>query len=114
MWVLKGQEATVPTFRSGRQKMIVYGVYNEACSYLHVEEVLEETSETTASIFITLRAAFPHRRLDVVLDNARWHYRAEVKRIAKEYRIHLHYLPAYSPDLNSIEPLWQWVREKAT
>ena len=114
MWVLKGQEAIVPTSRNGRQKMIVYGMISKTISYLHVEEVLEETSETTASLFITLRATFPHRRLDVVLDNARWHYGADVKYVAKEYHIHLHYLPAYSPDLNPIEPLWQWIREEAT
>lgn len=89
-WVLKGQEAIIPTLRIGRQKMIVYGMSSQTISYLHVEEVLEETSEATASLLITLRATFPHRRLDVVLDNARWHYGADGKYVAKEYQIHLH------------------------
>ena len=113
-WVLKGQEAVVPTQRSGRLKMLMYGAYSPQVRSIHVEEVLEETSEITASFFLALRALYPHRRLDIVLDNARWHYGDDVKDIARRYAIHLHYLPAYSPDLNAIEPLWQWARQEIT
>jgi transposase len=114
MWVLRGKKAEVPTNRSGRKKMMLYGAYSPQNQFLYTEEVLEETSEQTASFFITLRARFPHKRLDIVLDNAPWHSGDEVRRIAKRYNIHLHYLPPYSPDLNPIEPLWLWIRQEKT
>ena len=37
-----------------------------------------------------------------------------MKRVAKRYASHLHYLPPYSPVLNAIEPLWQWARQEVT
>lgn len=114
MWVLKGQVAEVPTSRSGRNKIIVYGAYNPQIKWLHTQEVIEETGEVTASFFISLRARFPHRRLDVVLDNARWHYGDDVRYVARVYNIHVHYLPTYSPDLNPVEALWLWTRQEKT
>ena len=68
----------------------------------------------TASFFLTLRAYFSHCRIDLVFDNAPWHYGADVAFIAKTYHISLHYLPVYSPDLNPIKPLWDWIRQGAT
>jgi hypothetical protein len=79
-----------------------------------VEEVLEETSEMSASLLITVRARFPYRRLDVVLDHAPWHYGAAVVRIARLSHLPLHYLPASSPAVNLLAPLWEWVREEPT
>lgn len=114
MWFLKGYEALVSISRTGRKKIMYYGAYSPQNQFLYVENVLEETSEMTASFFISLRAKFPHRRLDIVLDNAPWHYGADVKRIIKIYNLHLHYLPSYSPDLNLIEPLWLWARQEKT
>ena len=114
MWVLKGQTRIINRLRTGREKMIVYGAYSTQNQFVSVEEVQEETSEITASFFLSLRIQHPHRRLDIVLDNARWHYGLDVQHIAHRYRIHLHYLPPYSPDLNAIEPLWEWGRQETT
>jgi len=114
MWVLKGKEALVKTFRTGREKVIYYGAYCFQNKDILVHEELEETSEITASFLISIRAQYPHKRLDIILDNAPWHYGSEVKRIAKRYKIHLHYLPPYSPDLNPIESLWNWAQSEVT
>ena len=114
MLVLKGKEALVNTFRTGRDKVLYYGAYSPQDQNIIVQEVNEETSELTASFFITIRAKYPNKRLDIILDNAPWHYGNEVRKIAKKYKIHLHYLPPYSPDLNPIEPLWEWVRTEVT
>jgi hypothetical protein len=50
------------------------------------------------------------RPLYVVLDNYSVHHSAAVKQAEPEMKaagIHLVYLPAYSPELSRIEPLWQ-------
>jgi transposase len=50
----------------------------------------------------------------VIWDNAPWHVAKVVKAKAKELGIELVYLPAYSPDLNPIERLWDWLRDEVT
>lgn len=57
--------------------------------------------------------AFPRaRHIDVVLDNWPVHHAPEVReRGAALHRIHLVYLPTYSPWLNPIEKLWDWLKE---
>ncbi len=53
-------------------------------------------------------------RLVVIWDNAPCHTAKVVKAKAAELGIELVYLPGYSPDLNPIERLWDWLREDLT
>ena len=50
--------------------------------------------------------------IHIILDQAGYNKSAEVRKHAFELGIHLHYLPAYSPNLNSIERLWKVMNEK--
>ena len=52
----------------------------------------------------------------MVLDNVRYHHAKRLKPILEKYkdRIHLLYLPAYSPDLNPMERIWWYMRKKIT
>ena len=51
-------------------------------------------------------------KIYVVLDNAAYNKSKKVKRKAKELNIRLRYVPPYSPNLNLIERLWRFFREK--
>ena len=54
------------------------------------------------------------RPLWIVLDNCSVHKSAEVKAAQADLEaadIHLFYLPAYSPQLSEIEPIWQAVKQ---
>lgn len=53
-------------------------------------------------------------RLVVVWDNAPSHIAKIVKAKALELGIEVVYLPGYSPDLNPIERLWDWMRQEVT
>jgi len=50
----------------------------------------------------------------IVLDNASFHRRKEIEKLAKIYRFTPVFLPKYSPDLNPIEKCWaslkNWLR----
>ena len=50
----------------------------------------------------------------IIMDNARFHRKAEIERIAKFYGHRILWLPPYSPDKNKIEKLWanlkNWLR----
>lgn len=42
----------------------------------------------------------------IVMDNASFHPKKELRKIANRYDVKLLFLPAYSPDLNPIEKFW--------
>ncbi len=53
----------------------------------------------------------------IVLDNASFHKKSEIERIARLCKCHVVWLPPYSPDKNKIEKLWanmkNWLRVKS-
>lgn len=49
----------------------------------------------------------------LIWDNASFHLGGELKTIAKQYRIRIVQLPAYSPDLNPIEQCWATLKHYA-
>lgn len=51
--------------------------------------------------------------INLELDGAGYHRKQEAVDKAKELGIALHYLPAYSPNLNPIERLWKVMNEHA-
>jgi len=53
-------------------------------------------------------------RVVVIWDNAPCHRAKAVKARAAEVGIELVFLPGYSPDLNPIERLWDWMRQEVT
>ena len=48
----------------------------------------------------------------LILDNATFHKGGEIENIAREYNLHLVYLPPYSPELNPIEKCWAVLKSK--
>ena len=44
------------------------------------------------------------------MDNIRTHHVKEVQTLLQEAGMKLLYLPAYSPDLNPIEPMWSKIK----
>jgi transposase len=52
------------------------------------------------------------RRIVVVFDNARYQRCRLVLQTAERLHIQLLFLPAYSPNLNLIEKLWEFVKKK--
>lgn len=57
--------------------------------------------------------ALPPRSV-IIMDNARFHRKTEVRRIAKQFGHSVIFLPKYSPDKNPIEHTWanlkNWLR----
>jgi DDE superfamily endonuclease/Winged helix-turn helix len=59
------------------------------------------------------RAGLPGK-IVVIWDNAPCHIARVVTGHAEELGLELVFLPGYSPDLNPIERLWDWMREEVT
>lgn len=70
------------------------------------------TATTVCELLRLLAAQHRGAPITLVLDNARYQKCALVQDLAKQLRIELLYLPAYSPNLNLIERLWKYVKKK--
>ena len=54
---------------------------------------------------------YPDREIIIAMDQAGWH---KAKDLKHPDTITLMYLPSYSPELNPVEKLWQWLRKEVT
>ncbi len=111
-WSLKGEPHLIPS-NSGRQRYNVLGAY---CVQTHEHVFLltpENIDQTQVGVFLAqLRAHHPGAgQIYLLLDNAAYNHTARVTEVAHHHRIHLDYLPPYSPNLNPIERLWKFVRK---
>ena len=97
---------------SGRKRFNVLGAIDAVTHELTT--VCNDTTinaEAVCELLRALAARYAGLPLTLVLDNARYQRCAVVQRLAKELRIELLFLPAYSPNLNLIERLWKFVKK---
>ncbi len=103
----------VPT-AAGRQRYSVLGALDATTRTLIRETTDGAVTHVTAGRrLLQIRAAHPTGRITVVWDNARYQHTALVRAVAAFTRIHLVYLPPYSPNLNLIERVWKFVKKTA-
>jgi transposase len=60
--------------------------------------------EVELAAFAQAVGASPHKQIVLVLDRAGWH---STQRLRVPDHVHLLFLPAYSPELQPVEHLWQ-------
>jgi transposase len=111
-WSPTGEPFLIPS-NSGRQRYNVLGAYaphqHECVVLLTADNI---TQATLVEFLALLRKHHKDQgKLYLLLDNARYNYTQAVAEAAALQRIHLDYLPPYSPNLNPIERLWKFVRK---
>lgn len=116
-WVLRGEEALVDSSSPKRGEKASY--YSAVCveSGEVIAMPLEENSncETSVSFLKQLRASFVEP-LIVIWDNGPAHRGPAMREYLTTpgLKIRLVALPGYSPDFNSDEAIWEWIREDVT
>jgi transposase len=111
-WIKRGQIMQLKT-NSGRNRLNILGAYSPDDRDLISWEGRESCdAERVAQLLRQIRAANPGKRLLVVLDNAPYNHADPVTNAAHDCRIHLLYLPTYSPNLNLIERFWKFLKRK--
>ncbi len=116
-WVLKGEPALVDSTSPGLSEKATY--YSGVCLETGEVEEMEVTgncnAETSAAFLRQLRMKYSES-LIVIWDNAPAHHGDAIRDYLKapDLNLRLVALPAYSPDFNADEAIWDWVREEVT
>lgn len=113
-WILKGERKSLPMTARQYHLNFIGGICLEGhrIVYRQVEKV---NAESIGDFLIELRRCHPEKcKIHVIWDNAGYHHDQELQDFAKALAIELHYLPAYSPNLNPIERLWKILHEQVT
>ena len=116
-WVLRGEPALVDSSSPSLGEKATY--YSAVCLETGEVEVMpvegNTNAETSVAFLKRLREKYPGL-LIVVWDNGPAH-RGDAMRTyltTPDLQLRLVALPAYSPDFNPDEAIWEWVREEVT
>lgn len=112
-WIRKGHchEKAIATTAS-RTRLNLMGSINLETMEVMIDSYETIDSQAMGDHFKKLRQKYPKSpKVHLILDQGPYNTSAETKRSAKKYGIILHYLPAYSPNLNPSERLWKVMNE---
>lgn len=110
-WIKKGEDKVIATTAS-RTRLNILGALN--LDGIRVSYTEHETINTEAVIAFFKQLELEYEaapRIHVILDQAGYHTSEALSEHLKGSRIQLHFLPAYSPNLNAIERLWKVMNE---
>ena len=116
VWAKRGEPARVPAAGTN-QKRVVFGAWNYRSERFSWQIDEKKNSQSFLAFLRQLLAErLPERRLVLVMDNAGYHKAGRVQEFLLEqaHRLEPFWLPAYSPELNQIEYVWGYLKQKAT
>jgi len=111
-WIYKGEEKAIKT-NSGRTRLNLNGALN--LEDMKITILSEKTINTHAMmrLILTIAEKQPTGEIYLIVDNASYNHSYELHLFLTDHpRVHLKYLPAYSPNLNIIERLWKFFHSK--
>jgi len=116
-WVLRGEPALVDSTSPKLGEKATY--YSAVCLETGQVEVMTVTDTTTAETSVAFMKQLREKHqepLIVIWDNGPAHHGPEMREYltTPDLKLRLVALPAYSPDFNSDEAIWAWVRDDVT
>lgn len=112
-WFECGKQRLIKTFGKHRGVKLV-GYLNYETGEVYCEEHDTYDAEVFLRFLKNVLSKNINGKTIIILDNARIHHAKLLQPFLKENEelLQLIYLPPYSPDLNLIEGLWKWLKEK--
>jgi transposase len=111
-WIKKGVRKEIPS-NTGRARLNLSGVIDVVSHNIVIQEDLTLNAESTIRFFKKIEEAYPNKeKIHVFCDNASYYRNKMVKQYLETSKVCLHFLPPYSPNLNPIERLWKWMKER--
>jgi len=116
VWTKKGLRMRIRS-NSGRKRYNILGAYCPSDQeYIDVRSTTENVNgETLKKLIDEIRIRHPEAsRIILILDNARYNHAKIVRQHIENTHVELLFLPSYSPNLNLIERLWRFLKNKVT
>lgn len=111
-WIKKGKRKEIAA-NSGRSRINLSGAIDIINHKIIIQEDQTLNAESTISFFKEIEESYPtHSKVHLFCDNAPYYRNAAVRKYLEISRIKIHFLPPYSPNLNPIERLWKWMKER--
>lgn len=111
-WIKKGVRKEIPA-NSGRSRLNLSGAVDIISHRVIFQADQTLNADATIAFFQKIEAAYPDKnKIHVFCDNARYYKNKLVQGYLESSKIALHFLPPYSPNLNPIERLWKWMKER--
>ena len=113
VWIAKGTQRWLPS-NTGREHLNINGAYNPVTQQFFQQQAEKITAQVTVKLLKDISANTPtFDKVYIVADNATYNKAKEVKNfLVNQAKIELIYLPPYSPNLNLIERLWKFMKER--
>jgi transposase len=111
-WIKKGVDKPIAQTAS-RTRVNIVGAIELATMNVISCRPDYVNAETIVAFFDQIKTAYPNApKTHIILDQSGYHRSQLVRDAALEKNFELHYLPPYSPNLNSIERLWKVMNEE--
>src|SRR5258708_4100640 len=111
-WIYKGETKTIKT-NSGRSRLNLNGALNLADMDITILSEKSINTHAMMRLILTIEEKQAAGEIFLVVDNASYNHSYELQLFLTDHpRVHLKYLPAYSPNLNIIERLWKFFHSK--
>lgn len=113
-WILEGEVKTLGT-TAKQERLHFIGAVELTEMHIVTKEYSTVDGASMIDFLKTLASSSKASKIHLICDNGRANKNKEVQKYLEEQtRIEIHYLPPYSPNLNSIERLWKVMREQVT
>ena len=111
-WIRKGKEYEVKT-NSGRQRVNINGAIEMKTLNVVSRSCKRVNGSSMCDLLRAIRLRHPEaKKIHLILDNAPYNKSNRLKDVARELKIKILYLPAYSPNLNPIERMWKYMKRE--
>lgn len=111
-WIKKGTKKEIPS-NSGRLRLNLTGIIDIQTHGVFIRSEPTLNAKQIIDFFKQVENAYSSKKqIHVFCDNASYHKNRSVFEFLKDSKIRLHFLPPYSPNLNPIERLWKWMKER--
>jgi transposase len=110
LWAEKGKAVTVKVMQGFKN----FYAYSAVCPFdgENFSLLLPGVNTDYMGIYLSqLSQSFPESKILLIMDQAGWHKSKELKVFDN---IEIVYLPSYSPELNPIEKLWEWIKKECS
>jgi transposase len=113
VWTKKGTRRRIKS-NTGRKRSNILGAYcPDDREYVDVRGTDNVNAKTLQRLIDKIRTRHPKaERIILILDNARYNHAKLVNEHIQDTAVELKHLPSYSPNLNLIERLWRFLKDK--